>query len=35
VRARELEHDVQIYRAYQQAEAGLLERGVHVDRVRA
>jgi hypothetical protein len=33
VRPRELEHDVQIYRAYEQAEAGLLERGARVDRV--
>src|SRR3989442_728098 len=33
VRARELEHDVQIYRAYEQAEARLRERGAHIDRV--
>ena len=33
VRERELEHDVQIYRAYEQAEARLLERGAHIDRV--
>lgn len=33
VRPRELEHDVQIYRAYEQAEAGLLERGARIDRV--
>src|SRR5882762_5111226 len=33
VRARELEHDVQIYRAYEHAEARLLERGAHIDRV--
>ena len=33
VRVRELEHDVQIYRAYEQAEARLLERGAHIDRV--
>jgi hypothetical protein len=33
VRPRELEHDVQIYRAYEQPEAGLLERGARVDRV--
>jgi hypothetical protein len=33
VRERELEHDVQIYRAYQQAEAHLLERGAHIERV--
>jgi DNA-binding MarR family transcriptional regulator len=32
-RARELEHDVQIYRAYEQAEARLLERGADIDRV--
>jgi hypothetical protein len=33
VRERELEHDVQIYRAYEGAEARLLERGAHVERV--
>lgn len=33
VRPRELEHDAQIYRAYEQAEAQLLERGARVDRV--
>lgn len=33
VRARELEHDIQIYRAYDQAEARLLDRGARVDRV--
>ena len=33
VRARELEHDVQIYRAYEQAEARLREHGAHIDRV--
>ena len=33
VRERELEHDVQIYRAYEQAEARLLERGAHIDGV--
>jgi hypothetical protein len=33
VRPRELEHDVQIYRAYEQAEAGILERGARVNRV--
>ena len=30
---RELEHDVQIYREYEQAEARLLERGTHIERV--
>jgi len=33
VRPRELEHDMQIYRAYEQAEAGLLERGARIERV--
>jgi hypothetical protein len=33
VREREMEHDVQIYRAYEQTEARLLERGAHIDRV--
>jgi hypothetical protein len=33
VREREMEHDLQIYRAYEQAEAHLLERGAHIDRV--
>jgi hypothetical protein len=32
-RERELEHDLQVYRAYEQAEARLLERGAHIDRV--
>jgi len=32
-RERELEHDLQIYRAYEQAETRLLERGAHIDRV--
>jgi hypothetical protein len=32
-RARELEHDLQIYRAFQDAEARLLERGAHIERV--
>ena len=32
-RERELEHDLQVYRAYEQAEARLLERGAHVERV--
>lgn len=30
VRAREMEHDVQIYRADEQAEARLLDRGAHI-----
>ena len=33
VRERELEHDLQVYRAYEQAEARLLERGAHIERV--
>ncbi len=33
VRERELEHDLQLYRAYAQAEARLLERGAHIERV--
>jgi hypothetical protein len=33
VRERELEHDVQIYRAYEQAETRLVERGAHIERV--
>ncbi|HSL20481.1 MAG TPA: hypothetical protein VK886_03035 [Vicinamibacterales bacterium] len=32
-RERELEHDLQLYRAYEQAEARLLERGAHIERV--
>ena len=32
-RERELEHDLQVYRAYEQAEGHLLERGAHVERV--
>ena len=32
-RERELEHDLQVYRAYEQAEARLLERGAHIERV--
>jgi hypothetical protein len=32
-RERELEHDVQVYRAYEEVEAHLLERGAHVERV--
>src|SRR5262245_30041881 len=32
-RERELEHDVQVYRAYEQAEARLLERGARIQRV--
>jgi hypothetical protein len=31
-RARELEHDLQVYGAYAHAEARLLERGAHIDR---
>ena len=33
VRERELEHDLQVYRAYEQAEARLLERGARIERV--
>jgi hypothetical protein len=33
VREREREHDLQVYRAYEQAAARLQERGAHVDRV--
>jgi hypothetical protein len=33
VRSREREHDLQVYRAYERAEARLLERGAHVERV--
>ena len=33
VRDRELEHDLQVYRAYEHAEARLLERDVHIERV--
>jgi hypothetical protein len=32
-RARELEHDLQVYRAYEQAEDRLLDRGAHIERV--
>jgi hypothetical protein len=32
-RERELEHDLQVYRACEQAEGRLLERGAHIDRV--
>jgi hypothetical protein len=32
-RERELEHDLQVYRAYEQAEDRLLDRGAHVERV--
>jgi DNA-binding MarR family transcriptional regulator len=32
-RERELEHDLQVYRAYEQAEARLLERSAHIERV--
>ncbi len=32
-RARELEHDLQVYRAFQDAETRLLERGAHIERV--
>ncbi|PYR89378.1 MAG: hypothetical protein DMF84_24450 [Acidobacteria bacterium] len=32
-RERELEHDLQVYRAYEQAGARLLDRGAHVERV--
>lgn len=32
-RERELEHDLQVYRAYEQAETRLLERGAHIERV--
>jgi DNA-binding MarR family transcriptional regulator len=32
-RERELEHDLQVYRAYEQAEARLLERGASIERV--
>jgi hypothetical protein len=33
VRKRELEHDLQMYRAYQEAETRLLERGAQIERV--
>lgn len=33
VREREREHDLEVYRAYEQAEARLRERGVHIERV--
>jgi hypothetical protein len=32
-REGELEHDLQVYRAYEQAEARLLERGADIDHV--
>jgi hypothetical protein len=32
-RERELEHDLQVYRAYEQAEDRLLDRGAHIERV--
>jgi hypothetical protein len=32
-RERELEHDLQVYRAYEQAETRLFERGAHIERV--
>lgn len=32
-REREVEHDLQVYRAYEQAEARLVERGAHIERV--
>ena len=32
-REREVEHDLQVYRAYEQAQARLVERGAHVERV--
>jgi DNA-binding MarR family transcriptional regulator len=32
-RERELEHDLQVYRAYEQAEVRLQERGAHIERV--
>jgi hypothetical protein len=32
-RERELEHDLQVYRAFEQAEARLLERGADIERV--
>ena len=32
-RERELEHDLQVYRAYEQAEDRLLDRGAHLERV--
>jgi DNA-binding MarR family transcriptional regulator len=32
-RERELEHDLQVYRASEQAETRLLERGAHIERV--
>jgi DNA-binding PadR family transcriptional regulator len=32
-RERELEHDLQVYRAYEQAEARLVERGATIERV--
>jgi DNA-binding MarR family transcriptional regulator len=32
-REREREHDLQVHRAYEQAEARLLEHGAHIERV--
>jgi hypothetical protein len=32
-RERELEHDLQVYRAYERAEDHLLDRGAHIERV--
>jgi hypothetical protein len=32
-REREVEHDLQVYRAYEQAQARLVERGAHIERV--
>ena len=32
-RERELEHDLQVYRAFEQAETRLSERGAHIERV--
>ena len=32
-RERELEHDLQVYRAYEQAEDRLLDLGAHIERV--
>jgi hypothetical protein len=34
-RERELEHDLQVYRAYEQAETRLLGRGAHIVNIRA
>jgi hypothetical protein len=32
-RVREVEHDLQVYRAYEHAEARLVQRGAHIERV--